>query len=269
MIELIDRLNQAMPDGYRVDCPLGKGGQGAVFLGYRGGDQEVALKLFDSPDVERLKREINLLQSVSCDHVVRLLDFQVLQFDGRSIPMAVYEYIDGGDLRQHLQTGGPLGETELLALGDQIGTAIEALWEKRIVHRDVKPENIVQASSGRFVLVDVGFAQHLNLSTITHPAGQPGTNGYRSPEQCGRRQRLTIHSDVFSLGVTIFEVAAGVHPWNGNQALMEKVSPTVSLHERCPSLSLRLIGLVNQMLRRRPSERPANPGTRFRQLRGK
>ncbi len=267
MLDIIEKLNQALPDDYTVECPLGQGGQGAVFLGYKGDSQKVALKFFESPDPERLRREILLLQSVRCDWVVKLLDFCIIRLEERQVPMAVYEYVDGGDLRQVIRNGEQFEPDILLQLGEQIGSAIEALWQRRIVHRDIKPDNIVRASDGRFVLVDVGFAQHLNLSTITHPAGQPGTSGYRSPEQCGARRRLTVHSDVFSFGVTIFEVATHKHPWNRNQALIGRTQPASLRHLR-PDLDFRFVALVEQMLRLRPSERPPNPGSRFRQLRG-
>ncbi|MBW1932800.1 MAG: serine/threonine protein kinase [Deltaproteobacteria bacterium] len=265
--ELLQKLNQALPKDYSIESPLGKGGQGAVFLGHKDDSQRVALKLFESPDPERLKREILLLQSIRCDWVVKLLDFYTIQLEGRLVPMAVYEYVDGGDLRQAIRDGERFDQGILLQLGEQIGSAIEALWQQRIVHRDIKPENIVRALDGRFVLVDVGFAQHLDLSTITPPHGQPGTFGYRSPEQCGARCRLTVHSDVFSFGVTIFEVATHEHPWGRNQAFIGRKQP-VSLRELRPDLDVRFIGLVEQMLRLRPSERPTNPGSRFRQLRG-
>ena len=267
MPDVIKKLNQALPDSYVVDCPLGQGGQGAVFLGYKGDNQKVALKFFESPDPERLRREILLLRSVHCDWVVKLLDFHIIRLEERQVPMAVYEYVDGGDLRQAIRNGERFDQDVLLQLGEQIGSAIEALWQHRIVHRDIKPDNIVRASDGRFVLVDVGFAQHLNLSTITHPAGQPGTNGYRSPEQCGARRRLTVHSDVFSFGVAIFEIATHEHPWNGNQALIGRTKPASLRHLRS-DLDVRFVALVEQMLGLRPSGRPPNPGSRFHQLRG-
>lgn len=267
MLDIIEKLNQSVPDNYTVKCPLGQGGQGAVFLGYKDGSQKVALKFFESADPERLRREISLLQSVCCDWVVKLLDFCIIRLEERRVPMVVYEYVDGGDLRQAIRNGEQFEQDTLLQLGEQVGSAIEALWQRRIVHRDIKPENIVRASNRRFVLVDVGLAQHLNLSTITHPAGQPGTSGYRSPEQCGARRRLTVRSDVFSFGVTIFEVATHRHPWDGNQALIGRTEPA-SLRDLRPDLDTRFVALVEQMLRPRPSERPPNPGSRFRQLRG-
>jgi serine/threonine-protein kinase len=182
--------------------------------------------------------------------------------------MVAYEFIDGGDLRamiadpQRIATGETIRQ-----IGEQVGGAVEVLWSRRVVHRDIKPENVVRSHDGSYLLVDVGFAQHLDLTTMTAPWGQPGTMGYRSPEQCGGRRRLTIHSDVFSLGVTLYEVAAKVHPWSHNQAVMGRVSaPPLGGHRG--DLDPRLVRLVHEMIQGRPGQRPADPGMRFRLLGG-
>ena len=267
MQDFRDLLASSLPNGYAIDRQLGKGGQGTVYRGMKDSAVPVALKIFHSPDIERLNREILLLQSVKCDFVVRLLDYFTLEWSGTTVYVLVYELIDNGDLRVGISNGAKMQSDELLILGEQIGQAIEALWEKRIVHRDIKPENIIRASDGRFVLVDVGFAQHLDLATITPSVGQPGTNGYRSPEQCGNRKRLTIHSDVFSLGVTIFEVATGKHPWGGNQALVGRIPIRESLRSLRLDLDAKVEFLIYQMLDSIPSRRPANPAERFARLR--
>jgi serine/threonine-protein kinase len=266
MPDPIDQLRAALPSGYTLLHPLRQGGQGAVFLGTLRGVQ-VALKFFSAVDVERLRREIDLLTSVTSPHLVRLLEFQVISVAGVDVPMIAYEYVTGGDLRTVIAGPDQVPGVELVAAGQQVGEAIEVLWSKRIVHRDIKPENVVRAASNRFVLVDVGFAQHIDLTTITAPAGQPGTNGYRSPEQCGGRRKLTVHSDVFSLGVTLFEVAGKTHPWNRNQALMGRTAPAPLVTIR-PDLDPRLVNLIHEMMRAIPSRRPFNPAERFQQLGG-
>jgi serine/threonine protein kinase len=264
--DILDLIRSSLPAEYSLGRQLGSGGQGAVFFGEKGG-KPVALKLFDGAQLERIKREIDLLNSVKCDYLVRLLDFHVLEpKPSVHVPMAVYEFIDGGDLRAVIKSKDVITETALTDIGRQIGEAVQALWSQRIVHRDIKPDNIVfDASRKRYVLVDVGVAQHLNLTTITGAAGQPGTNGYRSPEQCGGRRRLTIHSDVFSLGVSLFEVATKDHPWDRNQSVMGRVRPKQILDHR-KNLERRMALLIHQMMSYRPSSRPADPGARFGQL---
>jgi serine/threonine-protein kinase len=264
MTDPLDELRQALPAGYELVRPVSAGGQGAVFLGKKSGVL-VAMKLFEAPDAERLRREVDLLVTISSRYLPALLDFQLVQFKGRQFPMIAYEYIDGPDLRVFVSRPENLDGVQICTIGEHVGEALEVLWTHRIVHRDVKPANIIAGRDGRYVLVDVGIAQHLDLSTITR-GGQPGTDGYRSPEQCGGRSRLTIHSDVFSLGTTIFEVASHRHPWDGDQARMLYDDPA-QLGVLRTDLDRRLVALVEEMLSRHPGRRPAKPGARFNSLR--
>jgi serine/threonine-protein kinase len=185
----------------------------------------------------------------------------------QKIPLLAYELARGPDLRRRLTECWQAGCDEIVRLGVCVGRAIEALWARRIVHRDIKPENVVACDDGRFVLVDVGFAQHLELSTITRAGGQPGTQGYRSPEQLLGRKKLTVHADVFSLGVTLYEVATCVHPWGRDQHAMTTSRPPPILHTR-GDLDMRVASLIHRMLSRRAGERPVNPGALFSQLGG-
>lgn len=263
--DLLERVRRALPPHYRVERPLGTGGQGAVFLGTLKGRQ-VALKLFTADtDLKRVEREIQTLMGVKCSNLVKLYNVELITVDGVSVPLAAYEYISGRDLRAAVDDqASQLDCMSLVQIGSQIAGAVEALWAKRIVHRDIKPENIIAAADGRYVLVDVGFALHLDLSTIS-AYGVPGTRGYKSPEQAKGRRKLTIHSDIFSLGVTIYELAAKQHPWGRNQQIMGRLSapPLASVR---PDLSPRLIRLVHQMLAVRPAERPIDIQARFNAL---
>lgn len=271
MSDLIDEIRAALPAGYTVEQSLGKGGQGAVFKGARAG-ASVALKFFApdpaDPGFQRLRREIDLLSTIDCPSLVKLVDFQVVVVAGQSVPMVAYELIDGRNLRAVIDDPRALASGEMVRqIGEQIGIAVEELWLRRVVHRDIKPENVVCSKDGHYVLVDVGFAQHLDLTTMTAPGAQPGTMGYRSPEQCGGRRRLTVHSDVFSLGVTLFETAAKAHPWHRNQAVMGKVPP-VPLAKHRSDLDPRLTRLIHEMIQGPAALRPTDPGVRFQQLGG-
>lgn len=266
MADPLDTIRQALPAGYILDAPVGSGGQGTVFSGSRNGSR-VALKLFGPAELERLHREIDLLSKNTCKFLVGLLDFFTIKFDTQTVPVVVYEFVEGPNLREMISSATQVHRPEVVELGYHVGTAVEHLWAQRIVHRDIKPENIIACTDGRYVLVDVGLAQHLDLATITNIAGQPGTNGYRSPEQCGGRKRLTVHSDVFSLGVTIFEFTTLQHPWQGNQAAMGRTSPTTMGSHR-PDIDHRVCAAVHEMMSGVPAKRPVDPGRRFRALGG-
>ncbi len=264
--QLIELLRAAVPSAYVVEQPVGTGGQGAVFRGTRSG-VPCAIKVFAPGDPKRIDREVAALKKVQCPHLVKLVDFQIMTLGAHPCPVVAYDYVAGPNLRQVLSSQKLLDGPQVIQLGKQIGEAVEALWRERIVHRDIKPENIVAAADGTYVLVDLGLAQHLDLSTITQAGGQPGTSGYRSPEQFRGRKKLTVHADVFSLGVTAFEVATGHHPWDRDQVAMVTTSPKSFLALR-PDIDSRVASLLHEMLRMRPAERPTNPSGRFAQLIG-
>lgn len=261
-------VQSALPRDYRIDEPISAGGQGAVYLGSRNGTK-VALKLFTEYRIERLRREIDLLQKEQCPYLVRLIEAFMLNPRGIEfpIPVLIYEYIEGEDLRSFIKSPEIADQSMLIRIGEQISIAIEHLWSVRVVHRDVKPANIIKRNDGNFTLVDVGFAQHLDLTTITG-GGQPGTPGYKSPEQCKGRQRLTIHSDIFSLGITLFEVAAKKHPWDYNQLCVGRTPPR-RLSELRQDLDIGLRKLIHTMMDPSPGLRPKYLAERFSHLGGK
>lgn len=264
--DLIDRLRAAVPAGFQIDGYLDAGGQGAVFLG-RYQNQEAALKVFaPTHDQRRLEREIALLQTINHPNVVKIRTAATVVLNGVSCPLVAYEYLTGGDLRKHLQpTATTLSKDEILAIGEEIAAAVEVLWANRIVHRDIKPANIVDGA-GRHVLVDVGFARHVDRSNLTLIGQAAGTSGYMSPEQAQGRRNLTLHSDIFSLGVTLYQLAARRHPFQQNQALIGFTTAPLLATLR-PDLPPAITGLIDQMLSVVPAQRPSNLAVRFKQLR--
>lgn len=264
----IDLLRAALPPEFRVDGYLNAGGQGTVFRGqYRG--QDVAIKLFGpNQDQRRLEREIDLLQRIDHPNVVKIRTFTTVDLDGSTCAVVAYEFLSGGDLRVSLSAHNPpITANRVLKIGADVASAVEALWQQRIVHRDIKPANIVAASSDRYVLVDVGLARHVDRSTLTLIGHTAGTHGYMSPEQARGRRSLTIRSDIFSLGVTLYELASRQHPFSRNQILIGCIRPT-RLDSLRPDLPKALTGLVDQMMALVPAQRPSNLALRLSQLMG-
>jgi len=249
-----------------VDDYLSRGGQGAVFIGEAHG-QRAAIKVFSpGADSRRLERELAALQSIDCPSLVKVICHERIEIEGAEYPLVAYEYLSGGDLRGFLEDSAPLAEPQtIVEIGRQIGCAVQALWERRVVHRDIKPANILSAEEGRYVLADVGIARHLDLSDITSPGGAPGTPGYKSPEQARGRRNLTVHSDIFSLGVTLYEVAAKTHPFGRNQNHIGALSPRPLGGARA-DLPARLVALIHSMIAISPGERPSKIVDRFTQL---
>ncbi|MCC6678883.1 MAG: serine/threonine protein kinase [Phycisphaerales bacterium] len=263
----LDRLRSVLPAGITVAAPLGGGGQGTVFRGTCDA-ANAAVKVFKTnADTRRVDREIDLLSQLTCPHVVRLLRHFSATLDNDPVRILAYELHDGGDLTQHLRAGAAaVSPAELIKIGTEVSTAINTLWSKRIVHRDIKPANIVRAADGHYVLVDVGFARHLDRSDLTI-GGSPGTQGFRSPEQARGRKALTIHSDVFSLGITLYMLAAKVHPFGGRDLTTPAPVNTAPLTAR-GDLPAGFVKIVEQMLDFTPANRPTDAAARFAALGG-
>ena len=263
-IDPLDKLRRALPSQCTVERTLTPGGQGVTLLGTYRGDRAV-LKMF-SPyqHPKRILREIDALSKIKCPHLVRLIGYDTIRLDNEEMTLLAYEFYEGGDLRQLLPASSePVANRMLARIGSQMGCAIELLWENRIVHRDIKPANIVRASEGRFVLVDIGFAKYLDLSKIT-TGGHPGTLGYMSPEQASG-QELTIHSDIFSLGLTLYEIAAKKHPFDGRQELIGVMNPKPLAYHRS-DLEPRISNFVDLMIANRVYDRPPRVCDRFNEL---
>lgn len=259
-------LRVALPDQYTVENYIDRGGQGSVFRGTLDG-QDVALKVFQAAhSPKRLARELAVLERLDCEHVVKMLRAETIKVDGNECALVAYEYLSGGDMRQFLEPGAaPVPVATLIQIGKQIGCGIECLWKERCVHRDVKPANIIEAANGRYVLVDVALAMHLDLSQVTRPGVAPGTLGYLSPEQAKGRRNLTIRSDVFSLGVTLYELATKRHPFNRAQPNVGRMEPQ-SLGQVRTDLPNELVTLIHSMLGTIPANRPTNVVDHFKLL---
>lgn len=247
-----DQLQAALPPKYRIERALGVGGQGSVFLAQNGSNR-VVLKVFNpSTEPRRVTREIELLKSVNCVYLVRVLDDFSLTVGTQMVLVVVYEYLSGGDLRSYLEPNAPSLDTLTLQLiGVQMSEAIEALWSSRkgrVVHRDIKPANIVKAEANRYVLVDLALARHVDLSNVTGLGLAPGTQGYMSPEQCMGRRNLTISSDIFSLGVTLFELASKLHPFSCNQNNIQNGNKQYLLGSLRPDLPHKIVSLIERMM---------------------
>jgi serine/threonine protein kinase len=266
--DLLVALRASLPPGYTIDGYLDRGGQGSVYSGTLAGEN-VAVKVFElGADRRRIDRELDLLQKMDCPYLVTVRGTADVLISGTQFSIVAYELLPGGDLRQFVQPSSPnLDWAAIVRIGKQVSTAITALWRERIVHRDIKPANIVRADDDRFVLVDVGLARHIDRSALTAIGVAPGTSGYMSPEQARGRKNLTIQSDVFSLGITLYEIAAKRHPFNRTQYLIGNIAPQ-PLNQSRADLPDNLARLIHQMLSPVPHQRPHDIRHRFEQMEG-
>ncbi len=212
---------------YRLDIRLGAGGMGEV---YRGIDtrlhRTVAVKLLsglpDDKSRRRFEREAQAASALNHPHICTVHD--VGEADGR--PYLVMEYLHGETLQARIARG-PLPIADLMAVATQIAEALDAAHAVRIVHRDIKPANIFITSRGQVKVMDFGIAARLGQDAsesddtaarptlLTEAGATVGTIAYMSPEQA-RGESLDARTDLFSLGVVLYEMATGQRPFRGS-----------------------------------------------------
>lgn len=167
----------------------------------------------------RARREVATMKECNTPYLVKIgpIEMRTIQIEGEELLCFSEELIDGLPLNKLLKQSGPLAAADVIQLGQNIATAIEALWQKRKIHRDIKPGNIMRRQTGDFVLLDLGLV--FDLNDESYSIGPVGTHIYFSPEQmdfANRRQVLDFRSDLFSLGITMYQMATGIHPFVAN-----------------------------------------------------
>jgi eukaryotic-like serine/threonine-protein kinase len=217
---------------YRVQGELGRGGMGAVFLAERADgqfDQRVALKLvkrgMDSAEIlERFRSERQILARLQHAHIARLLDGGVTR-DGQ--PYFAMEHVEGEPLAVYCEQRS-LATTDRLRLFLQVCEAVDYAHRNLVVHRDLKPSNVLVTADGQVKLLDFGIAKVLDPAStdpsVTRREARVLTPRYAAPEQ-RLGQPVTTATDVYSLGVMLYEVLAGRHPYDAGGGAPEAAEP--------------------------------------------
>ena len=222
--------------GYRLLSMVGEGATGAVYLAERDGtDERVALKLLD-PELaknerfrRRLLRESTIAAGLRHEHVVPILDFGETEEDGLYLAM---RYVPGSDLRELLAREGPLEPGRAVGLVAQVGDALDEAHRRGLVHRDVKPANVLvePTEDGEHAFLgDFGLVKHASsVSSLTGEHAFVGTIAYVSPEQI-KGEALDGRADVYSLGCVLHECLTGSAPFDKESELAVVYA---HLHER-------------------------------------
>lgn len=255
--------------------PLGRGGQKLVFTGRHASDGEVVLKLFHlNVDEERVMREVMAAQNVPSPRIPRIFEVGRTRIQVGDVIWVREERIPGRNLREVVATG-QLPPRAVLTLAQHILEALAAAETVRIVHRDVKPDNILAADDGTFWLLDFGLARHLDLESLTAtalPLGH-GTPGYAPPEQFRNiKPDIDARADLFGLGVTLYECVEGRNPFRaGARDAMEMLRRVET--QPLPPISRQVDAagqfrdLVAAMTRRQPNHRPDTAAEAFAWIR--
>lgn len=208
-------LRQQFPDLSDV-LPLSSGGQKFVFSATHHTDGDVVLKLIHPrQDVETIRRELLAVSQMGAARVPRILATGVVPSQVGDWFWFREQRINGQTIRQNLATG-PQTPHDVLNVGRDILDSLLSAEQARIVHRDVKPENIICDASRRHWLIDFGIARHLDLQSNTATLSVLGkcTPGYAPPEQTRNiKSDIDARCDLFALGVTMYECATGTNPF--------------------------------------------------------
>jgi serine/threonine protein kinase len=205
---------------YRIESVLGVGGMGRVYRATDPAGTLVALKLVradlaeDSIFRKRFEREAKIAQDVKNPHVVPVLDTG----EHEGVPYLSQLFIEGGSLEQKLKREGKLDVPTALAICAQVADGLDALFEGGMVHRDVKPANVLLDTDGTALITDFGLAKDSQGTALTRPGQALGSMDYMSPEQI-RGEDVTAATDVYSLGCVMCECLSGAPPFADKQGM--------------------------------------------------
>jgi serine/threonine protein kinase/tetratricopeptide (TPR) repeat protein len=246
---------------YEILEQLGEGGMGAVYKARDTAvDRRIALKLIrrelaGNPAIlQRFKQELVLARQVTHRNVIRIYDLG--EADG--LQFITMEYVEGQDLRSLLRQQGKLPVAESVAITEQILAGLQAAHLEGVIHRDLKPGNIMRDQQGRIVVMDFGLARTLDGDGMTQTGMMVGTMEYMSPEQA-QAQPVDVRSDLYTVGLILYEMLSGNTPFKADSALasllkrtQERAVPVSDVERSVPPA---LSAIVSKCLERDPAER--------------
>lgn len=253
---------------YRLEARIAAGGMSTV---YRAMDEtlerQVAVKLMnrevasDSAQLERFRREARAVARLSHPHIVGVIDAGEDGEPSHPRPYIVFEYVDGETLKDRIRRLGRLPITEAVAYAIEIARALGAAHAGHIVHRDVKPQNVLLDHEGSAKVTDFGIARTMEEDGLTADGRVLGTTDYVSPEQA-LGHPVTPQSDLYSLGVVLYEMLTGEVPFRGESQVavaMKHVREELpDVQSRRPEVSAALAAVVETATAKRLDERYAD-----------
>ncbi|MCB9079632.1 MAG: serine/threonine protein kinase [Anaerolineaceae bacterium] len=262
-------IGSVLGNRYRILREIGAGGMAKVYLAEDiSGNELVAVKVLypqfsqDISFIQRFNREAKLASTLTDSHIVRVLDYGA----DRDLQYLVMEYVEGKDLNSALKENGPFEWRYALEILDQLATALEHAHVHGVVHRDIKPQNLMLNDNGLLKILDFGIARIPTLPSLTQ-SGFIGSPYYASPEQA-MGEEVDIRSDIYSAGIVLYEILSGripfdaKSPWSIISQHITSEPPPIELPDR--EIPQNVQDLLKRMLAKRPDERFQSP-TELRQ----
>jgi len=257
-----DVLQSALTDRYRIERELGRGGMAVVYLARDlKHDRPVALKVLHpalaatlGPD--RFQREIHTAARLQHPHILTVLDSGAVgEPGGQERLWFTMPYVEGESLRDRLRRERQLPVEDALRIAREAAQALQYAHEHDVVHRDVKPENLLLTRDGNTLVADFGVARGLGAATdekLTETGLAVGTPAYMSPEQAAGDRNLDARTDIYSLAAVLYEALAGEPPYTGatTQAMLVKrlTEPAPSVRAVRPSVPDAIDGVIRKAL---------------------
>ncbi len=257
-------IGNILGNRYRILREIGAGGMAKVYLAedIKGGELIAVKTLYpqygeDISFIQRFNREAKLASTLTDPHIVRVLDYGA----DRDLHYLVMEYVEGQDLNDRLQEVGRFEWRFALELLDQLATALEHAHAHGVVHRDIKPQNMMLNDNGLLKVLDFGIARVPTLPSLTQ-SGFIGSPYYASPEQA-MGEEVDIRSDIYSSGIVLYEMLSGnipfdaKSPWSIISQHITSDPPPIDLPDEEIPDNVRI--LLDKMLSKRPEERFQSP----------
>jgi serine/threonine-protein kinase len=255
-------VGEVLADRYELEELLGTGGMSSVYRAHdRLLDRKVALKVLhqqyteDAEYVERFRREARAVAALSHPNIVTVIDRG--EHGGRQF--IVFEYVEGDNLKQVMERRGPTPVQTALGLAIQIAQGLSFAHQNGLVHRDVKPQNVLLNGDGQAKVTDFGIARSMDVKRgMTTTGTVLGTSDYIAPEQA---QGLPVdeHSDVYSLGVVLYEMLTNEVPFSGENfvavAMRHINDPPPPIRDKRPDVPPRVEAAVHRAMAKDPDER--------------
>lgn len=261
-----DMLGRVIKGRYKLIDELGRGSFATVHIARDTKTNRIyAMKIMhydlaeDGEQLARFQREAHILLTLSDPHIVRIFEYG----DENELHYILMDYIDGQNLKYHILTNGPMEPGRALDYTHQIAEGLETAYKHGVVHRDIKPQNIVINSKDVAKITDFGLARSRETVTLTQSNVFMGTAYYIPPEQAESGRAADIRSDLYSLATVLFEMLSGHPPFEGDTAVDIVVKhmnePVPSICRLRPELPAELDRFLQNAMAKAPADRYSTP----------